>query len=662
MASTWNTLKRMLGVALPASMAVLAIGNGMAFAQTETCPDETLDPNSLPVAGFKGYMPHDQAVHCQNTYGTPGNAATGCFRFDGSDTHTDLVEQSIRNSGACLTYHNVGSGQGETNLRYTAGDSVTGQTASQCLAPMSRNFTSAILDATTGVHPGWKPTPPDNIKALDAVVWSMKKKTGQAVDIEDFPPGVCQTECPNIGVMTYTNTATNPGDPPFTLTAAAVIMAGYPQSGQTHGPEGTTLECADPCRKCLLGWLASPSMEGVGHIEHIYRRDDKSGTQDTVREMYGFDRWCNGKGEGNSNKPGANLVNEDLDPIRRTCVAADSTHAQTRCTYYPSSQTCTAGSNDLHPGDAGFPVDHVTGQPLFSDAIKCSQGVLVTLSESDPGTIGDAVTSPDITQSIGMRVNNDGLGQSVGVAGFASYKAPSPPDAVLNVNTNTPTFADNVYLGAYKLSRRLFWQTPFGMTFSGSSGPCASTAHPPAAGAIVEEQKLWDYSEATECDPAAGTNVPGTPGTGYAAGVQAVGMEAIAIKVGFYQKWRPVAGCGTTSCLPASVSSTLTCLKPSFGVGTPKQNEGDDSTLNTCNASYPCAWNGATGTTCGGESVTVGTTTTNYCPLIGDKAHGACMPHKYGCNLNSLCCDSGDTCVDDGSGKGGDCCLPGTSC
>ena len=39
MASTWNTLKRMLGVALPASMAVLAIGNGMAFAQTETCPD-----------------------------------------------------------------------------------------------------------------------------------------------------------------------------------------------------------------------------------------------------------------------------------------------------------------------------------------------------------------------------------------------------------------------------------------------------------------------------------------------------------------------------------------------------------------------------------------------------------------------------------------------
>ena len=270
MASTWNKLERMLGVVFPASMVVLAVVGGTAMAQ-ETCPDETLNGSLLAIAdpSFPGYMPHAQAQACALKYG-------GCFRFDGSDTLTDVMEQTIAASGTCLSYHNVGSSQGETNLQYTAGDAGVTGTAAQCIAPMSRNFTAPVLSA----HPTWAPVQPDNIKALDAVVWNFQNRAGAAVDMEDYPPGVCVNECPLLQNQT--------------ITAAAVILGGYPQGSNTTA-NGETAECADPCRVCLLEWLGSAAMEGTGIMQHIYRPDDKSGTQDFIRQVYGFDRWCNGK-------------------------------------------------------------------------------------------------------------------------------------------------------------------------------------------------------------------------------------------------------------------------------------------------------------------------------------------------------------------------------
>jgi hypothetical protein len=76
--------------------------------------------------------------------------------------------------------------------------------------------------------------------------------------------------------------------------------------------KGTTAECSDPCRTCLVGYLASASCQPVNRIEHIYRRDDKSGTQDTFREKVV---------DGQRRQPGQVLVQRQVrgqqQPARR---------------------------------------------------------------------------------------------------------------------------------------------------------------------------------------------------------------------------------------------------------------------------------------------------------------------------------------------------------
>src|SRR5664279_5005826 len=156
MKSTWTQLKRTLGIALPASAAVMAIGSGPAWAADviETCPDITItDLTTLPVPGFPGYMPHAQAVSCTTAHG-------GCFRFDGSDTLTNVAQQAVVGSGACLSYHNAGSGQGEKNIA-----NLTGSTTIQGVAPMSRNFVPSV----TGI-----PVNVANVVALDAPVFTFQ--------------------------------------------------------------------------------------------------------------------------------------------------------------------------------------------------------------------------------------------------------------------------------------------------------------------------------------------------------------------------------------------------------------------------------------------------------------------------------------------------------
>ena len=162
---------------------------------------------------------------------------------------------------------------------------------------------------------------------------------------------------------------------------------------------------------------------------------------------------------------------------------------------------------------------------------------------------------------------------------------------------------NNIYDGAYKLSRRLFFMTPFGESFTST---CAAQPKPPVAGAITEEQHLYDYSMGHYT--ATGGEVASSSGWGDCAAPDGTaGMQAIAVAAGFLPKWPAVAGCSNTSCLPSSVSSTLACLTPATGVKTPKQNIGGELgglADNACNASYPCIENGTLGTgnplTCGG--------------------------------------------------------------
>ncbi|MGB8295470.1 MAG: hypothetical protein WCG85_08585 [Polyangia bacterium] len=602
---------------IPTSIAVMAIASGAAWAQ-ETCPDSTLPMAQLPINYAPGYMDHSVAAACTAKYGG-GNVAKGCFPMYGSDTLTQIVQNAINKSGACFSYHNTGSTQAERNMEL---GQVSSWNAYQGIGPMSRNtqytWTAHPTYAlTTGVDPqhgGMVTT--DNVVALDEGVITFKNKAGACVDLDDAfppnPPAACNNAIAN-GVS-----------------ALAVIVAGNPASGTQS--KGTTAECADPCRIWLVDYLASQSCQGVNRIEHIYRRDDKSGTQDTFREFLtnlnvpasgppythtadgtNVQYWCNGKSEGNVNAPTSNLLDEDLDPIRRSCVPADSTHAQTRCTYYPTNQTCAATDPTiLAKGSAKNYAGQTVTNP-FNEPLPCTQGLIVALSESDPG-------SADITTSIGNRVASDGNGFSVGMAGGASITAPTPPNAHVNINTIT-TLPSNIYHGNYKFSRRLFLMRAVDSngnpTFNDTLAAAGGDKVP---GRTAEETTLWNYVFGNPCP-----------------------MQDIAVAAGFLPKWMDACtdNCGSGGG-PLAEANTLACLGAPTGVGTPKQNLGPGD---ACTASYPCVADGSVGTAGPPSTCSSGASVCAAIPALGS---------GLACNLNENCSPSG-VCTDDSSGVGGTC-------
>lgn len=508
MASTWTQLKRTFGIALPASAAFLALTGGMASAADilETCPDVTLDPSVQPMPGFPGYMDHAQAVTCTATYG-------GCFRFDGSDTLTELVQKGIDASNACLSYHNIGSGQGEKNISNAA----SGTTTIQGIAPMSRNFASGF---GTGI-----PVTVTNVAALDAPVVSFSM-LGSTL-CQDVSPGYIPGQ-----------QDTAPVD-----NSIARILGGVNATAGTVS-KGKTSECADPRRIAALDALAS--CQGVDQILHILRRDDKSGTQDTFREHLNFAYWCNGNSPGNINAPGSNLKNEDLDPIRRPCVGADGTKVQTRCTYYPTVQTCTAGSAAITVPGYG--------------TVPCTQGLVVALSENDPG-------AKDITISIGRRVGLDLTYRTLGLAGLASNDPVNLKTQGATINTNTYE-VDNIRLKAYMLARKLFIM-----------GPVAT----PNANRNTEEGKFFTYISSNcgiqQITADAGFVLPqdgvcgNTPcsdltGNPLACGPSDPGLGAAAQTIGYGELCSSSNPCVNTGA-KCTVGAGLTCqdLSPKLSAG-----------------------------------------------------------------------------------------------
>jgi ABC-type phosphate transport system substrate-binding protein len=448
MSSTWNRMKRMLGAAVPTSIAVLAMSSGIAQAQ---------------------------------------------LTIEGSDTLTEVITNAITQSGASLVYSNIGSGQAEKNMLGT-GNFLQG------IGPMSRNFVQSVLTA----HPTWAPTDA-NVLALDAGIVGVANIAGR---------------CQNITATLQDSN--NPAIAQIT-TDLSIILSGYSGTDGVKS-KATTAECAHPRRLAALANLTA--CQGVNRIDHIYRRDDKSGTQDTFREHLQMDRWCNGKSEGNNGLAGSNLVNEDLDPIRRPCIGADSTKAQTRCTYYPLKTTCTAGSADIT-------------DPTYG-TLKCTQGLMVALSENDPG-------QKDITLSIAQRVASDLNGYTVGLAGKAMVDLAGAPN--VGTNINTVTYEDgNIRAGQYMLSRRLFLQR----NPAGTGNTARDT----------EETKFFNWAS-NKCN-----------------------LRQIVLDAGFLP---PLATCSAACDDPLNI----TCLTADPGVGTPKQNIGAESTA--CNASYPCV---ADGTAC----------------------------------------------------------------
>src|SRR5262249_47755799 len=237
------------------------------------------------------------------------------------------------------------------------------------------------------------------------------------------------------------------------------------------GPEGRgpIAACSAPRRVQAVQALANCLGGGIDHIEHVYRRDDNSGTTDTIKDRiivtnsaadprYPFlgGRFCNGKAiggiDGSVDKPGFcsisrtacsntspctapqgvcqfNLNNQDYDPIRRSCTPADGTHAPTTCTNVLTGAACVAG-----------------------DA-NCTQGLVIAWSDTDPG-------SSDITTSIAARVKNDITGATIGFAGreaITGNKTTKGP-SLENQTLKAAPSPSNVRGEQYMLARRLFLQ------------------------------------------------------------------------------------------------------------------------------------------------------------------------------------------------------------
>jgi hypothetical protein len=334
------------------------------------------------------------------------------YTLEGSDTLTDVMKDAIAASGVNMVYSNVGSGPGEKDIAASGcpAAGITGANLREGIAPMSRNFQQAILTSCPSFAPSGT-----SVIGLDALVFASANFAGRCLN-QTVP--LANHADPTIA------DPTNPSD-------LSLLFFGYNTAGFSRG---RTDECAHPNRLAALNRLVN--CMGANDITHIYRTDDLTGTQDTMRERLQSNYWCNGKSEGHGAKAGSNMYNEDLDPIRRACIAQDATHAKTRCTYYPTAQTCSAGDPDIT----------VTGY----GAVKCTQGLVVALSENDPG-------SDDITVSIANRIKNDGFHQTLGMAGRAVVEQPLQPTAGMTVNTVTYTNG-NVRANQYMFSRRLFLQ------------------------------------------------------------------------------------------------------------------------------------------------------------------------------------------------------------
>jgi hypothetical protein len=416
-----------------------------------------------------------------------------CFHLKGSDTLFDIITQSINRARAAgvpgannLFYDGTGSGNAENQMINNSGSGaplpgLTLPLGIQSIGPMSRNFRPKFIDssavgftaadgstASRQGHPSWAPGV-QNVVGLDAAVFVVKSNTnckdlkfGTFVD-NGTGSGVNRATTNNTALPTNfgnTGALNNPSSTFNYNNLLMVVLGGIDGSGSLSA-------CSDPRRVEALQDLAS--CLGVDHIEHLYRRDDNSGTTDTWKDRIitissGADarypwiggRFCNGQSIGGINGAASqtgvcsitrtittckvdadcgagggvcqfNLNNQDFDPVRRSCIAPDATHAPTSCTDMTTGRPCQASD----------------GNP------NCTQGLIVALSDIDPG-------SDDITNSIAARVKNDAAKTTVGYAG---REAVLPGKNTKGLTMNTINFTDaNVRKDAYLLSRRLFLQ------------------------------------------------------------------------------------------------------------------------------------------------------------------------------------------------------------
>jgi len=432
-------------------------------------------------------------------------AGTSCYHLKGSDTLFDIMRTSIVNARAAgipgasdIFYEGTGSGNAENQMKQVTGTNL----GVQSIGPMSRNMRPATIDplatvpgaitgtfsqrvagGTQGGHAAWAPTC-QNVVGLDAAVF-VTRATGTGNGLNDIALGVQNNAFAapatfKQAVPNDKNLATdftdgtafnNPASTRNYNNLWSIVLSGVDGSGSLKA-------CSDPRRVKAL--LDLSTAIGVPTLDHVYRRDDNSGTTDTIKDRimvvpaattaaspsidprYPFTggRFCNGQSIGNINGATAqtgvcsvtrsnttckvdgdcpivsgtthevcqfNLNNQDFDPIRRPCPATAANLAPTTCTDMTTGRLCQASDNNPN----------------------CSQGLIVALTDTDPG-------SSDITTSIANRIKN-GAGAVIGYAAREAASGLNFQTKSIKINGTKGSDA-NVRNSAYMLARRLFLQ------------------------------------------------------------------------------------------------------------------------------------------------------------------------------------------------------------
>lgn len=375
-------------------------------------------------------------------------SGAGALALKGSDTMEQLTNAVLGGptdcggvaTGGSLTYAGTGSGNGEAAL----------VAATQQIAPMSRPLKCSV----TAANPSFKM----NVVALDAVaiIESRREGTlgspGSAVDATPVTDPTLKT-C--LGVKFSTGA-------PFDR-IRAVFSGG---DGTSATADGSAAQCQTTFRKSILGnwqnFTSSTCAKSGNPIRHAFRRDDKSGTTDTFKNVVGVSNFCNGAATGAIPGAGQNL---DSDPIRRTgCRTTDPAP-------YNREQVCSsAGDNGVVlpitvPATSPYPG---AGAPPDTDADRIARhdnGEFHRMHQSlTVATQPSPVTPcrrPDSTDQIGCLVAVNPY--SIGFAGLEATTITGATylkvgNVVPRTNTIQPlqtTSSLTPPAGAYPISRRL---------------------------------------------------------------------------------------------------------------------------------------------------------------------------------------------------------------
>jgi hypothetical protein len=573
-------------------------------------------------------MSHWKCLKLVITAGALGAASTASaqavapWNVSGSDTLEKVVKGAI--SAAQTAPDGLGGviltpGQ----LVYVGGGSGTAESANtastQAIAPMSRQYGSAVLTA----HPSWAPGL-QNVIGVDAVVIVSRQQPSIAKTISiatQFDAGQNTTKAsPNVSPA-FDPTLTNPG-------YSAIIQT------ILSGPDGSGsfAACADPRRAQAVFDFAQKN--GVATIDTFYRRDDNSGTSNVFQDRMNVGRFCNGRGRGvlgsNTITVGSftahpNLNNQDLDPIRRTCLNPPllngSARPPIRCTW-TAIAPATVNGRTVNRGDFCTPADNSVAPGCdASGTCPCTHGLVVALSVGD-----DNASFADVTATIASRVAADTTNKTYGYAGREAVR-----QQALGVLTNAPYINNTSYsdavvqLDQYLLSRRLYLNYAGTVTDAGAAN--GGTAR------IGFERTLFNWMT----DPTGNNNADGSIGR--------CNLDPIISANGFIPCAKtctstpgPICnqlisiswgGQPATPTYPAAASTLSNCLPNGTGGGTGNASTGWDYAAFAATSGTCCSTGAApVGGSCP-AAIVPGATTGNlaqYSACMNDRecASGAC--------------------------------------